>query len=80
MVTKNNHTNIIPVNISHTYDTTNTNTVNDGIEKLKKKLEKLMKVSPHASFLKTDQNRKLFTKRGLHNKRLGKQYLFHQIA
>jgi len=58
----------------------NTNTVNDGIEKFNKRLEKLIKISPHASFLKTEQNRKLYTRHGLHYNRSGKQHLFHQIA
>jgi hypothetical protein len=71
MVTKNNHTNIILVNIPYRYDTANKNTVNDGIEKFNKNLEKLIKVSPHASLLRTDQNRKLFTKHGLHFNRTG---------
>ena len=79
-MTKNNHTNIILVNIPHRYDTANTNTVNDSIEKFNRKLEKLIKVSPHASFLKTEQNRKLYTRHGLHYNRLGTQYVFHQIA
>jgi len=52
MVTKNNHTNIILVNIPYRYDTTKTSTVNDSIEKFNRRLEKLVKVSPHASFLK----------------------------
>jgi hypothetical protein len=59
MVTRNNHTNIILINIPHRYDTTNTNTTNENIEKFNKKLEKLIKVSPHARFFKTNQNRKL---------------------
>ena len=70
MVTKNNHINIILVNIPHRYDIANTNTVNEGIEKLNKKLEELIKASPHASFLKTDQNRKLFMKHGFCHNRL----------
>ena len=45
MVTKNNHTNIILVNIPYRYDTANTNTVNEGIEKFNKKLEELIKAS-----------------------------------
>jgi len=80
MVTKNNHTNIILVNILYRYDTANTNTVNDSIEKFNRRLEKLVKISPHASFLKTEQNRKLYTRHGFHYNRLGKRYLFHQIA
>jgi len=80
MVTKNNHTNNILVNIPYRYDMADTNTVNDGTEKFNKRLEKLTKISPHASFLKTEQNRKLYTRHGLHYNRLGKQYLFHQIG
>jgi hypothetical protein len=80
MVTKNYHTNIILVNIPYRYNTANTNTVNEGIKKFNMKSGKLIKRSPHASFLKTDQNRKLFTKHGLHNNTMGKQLLFHQTA
>jgi len=54
MVTKNTHTNIILVNIPYRCDTANTNTVNEGTKKFNKKLEKFIKASPHASFLKTD--------------------------
>ena len=80
MVTRNNHTHIILINVPHRYDTINTNTTNHDIEKFNKKLEKLTKLSPHARFLKTDQHRTLFTKHGLHYNRLGKQYLLHQVA
>jgi hypothetical protein len=61
-------------------DTTNTNTTTGNIEKYNRKLEKLTKVCPHAQFLKTDQNRELFTKHGLQYNRLGKQQLLHQVA
>jgi len=80
LVTSINHTHIILINVPHRYDTINTYTRNDAIEKLNKKLEKLTKISPHASFLKTEQNRKLYTKHGLHFNRIGKQYLLHQVA
>jgi len=80
MVTKNNHTNIILENIPYRYDTADTNTVKDSIEKFNRRLEKLVKVSPHASFPKTEQNRKLYTRHGLRYNRLGKRYLLHQIA
>jgi len=73
MVTKNNHTNIILVNIPYRYDMANTTyTVKDDIEKFNNRLEKLTKISPHASFLKTEQKRKLYTRHGLHYNRLGK--------
>lgn len=80
MVTRNKHTHIILINVPHRYDTTHTSTTNHDIEKFNKKLEKLIKVTPHARFLKTDQYRTLFTKHGLHYNRLGKQYLLHQLA
>ena len=57
-----------------------TQTLNNGILNFNKRLEKLTKISPHASFLKTEQNRKLYTRHGLHYNRMGKQYLFYQIA
>ena len=80
LVTSNNHTHIILINVPHRYDSTNTNTRNYAIEKLNKKLEKLIKISPHAGFLKTEQNKKLYTKHRLHFNRIGKQYLLRQIA
>jgi len=76
LVTKNNHTNIILVNIPFRYDTANTTTVNDSIEKFNRRLEKLVKVSPFASFLKTEHSRKLCMRHGFHYERLGKQYCF----
>ena len=45
MVTKNNHTNIIPVNIPYRYHTANTSAVNEGIEKFSKKLTYLLTYS-----------------------------------
>ena len=38
MVTKNNHTNIILVNIPYRYDTENSSTINDSIEKFNRRL------------------------------------------
>jgi ABC-type uncharacterized transport system ATPase subunit len=80
MVTRNNYTNIILINIPHRYDITNTNTANGNIEKFNKKLEEHIKLSPHARFLKTNQNRKLFMMHALCYNRLGKQHLFYQTA
>ena len=56
------------------------NATNHDIRKFNKKLEKLTKISPHASFLKTEQNRQLFTKHGLHYNNFGKHCLLHQLA
>jgi hypothetical protein len=79
MVTKNNCASVILVHIPCRYDTAKTNTVNEGNEKFNMNLEKLIKAS-HACFLKTHQNKKLFTKHGLQHNRLRKQLLFHQFA
>jgi hypothetical protein len=66
-VTRNKHTNIILVNVPYRYDTRKSNIVNEGIGRLNKKLNKLVTISPHAIFLGTDQDRKLFTNHGLHH-------------
>jgi hypothetical protein len=78
--TRNNHTNVILVNVPYRYDTGNSSIINEAIERLNKKLNKLVTVSPHASFLKIDQNRNLFMNHGLHHNRFGNQIFFHQIA
>jgi hypothetical protein len=70
-VKRNNHT-VILGNVPYRYDTGNSNMINEGIERLNKRLNKLVTVSPHASFLKIDQNRNLFTNHGLRHNRLGK--------
>ena len=47
---------------------------------MNRKLKKLVKVFPRASFLETDNNRNLFTNNGLHLNKLGKQLVSCQIA
>jgi hypothetical protein len=79
-VTRNEHTNIILVNVPYRYDTRKSNIVNESIGRLNKKLNKLVTISPCARFLGSDQDRKLFMNHGLHHNRLGKQLFFHQIA
>ena len=51
-----------------------------NISVLNGKLQKLVKVFPHARFLETDNNRNLFTNHGLHLNKLGKHLFNHQIA
>jgi len=80
MLMRNNHTRIILINVPNRYDTTNANTTNHNTGNFNKKLEKLIKISPHASFLKTNQNRDLFTKHGLHYNKFGKHCMLHQVA
>ena len=54
MVLKNNHTNIILMNIPPRYDLPNSPSVNMKISTLNKKLKKLVKNFPHARFLETN--------------------------
>ena len=68
------------MNVPLRYDVPNSLSVNRTISDLNRKLQKLVKVFPHASFLETDNNRNLFTNHGLHLNKLGKQLVNHQIA
>jgi hypothetical protein len=79
-IKSNNHTNIILMNVPLRYDLHNSIYVNKKISVLNRKLQKLVKVFPHTSFLKTDKDRNLFTNHGLHLNKLGKQLVHHQIA
>jgi lysophospholipase L1-like esterase len=79
-VKSNSHTNIILMNVPYWYDIPNSISVNKIISVLNRKLEKLVKVFPHTSFLKTDTDRNLFTNHGLHLNKLGKQLVHHLIA
>ena len=62
------------------YDLPNSICVKKNISILNRKLQKLVKVFPHASFLETDHNRNLFTNHGLHLNKLGKQLVNQHIA
>jgi len=79
-VKNNNHTNIILMNVPFLYDLTNSISVKRNISILNRKLQKLVKVFPHAHFLEMDNNRNLFTNHGLHLNKLGKQLVNHQIV
>jgi len=79
-VKSNSHTNIILMNVPYRYDIPNSLSVNKIISVLNRKLQKLVKVFPHTSFLKTDTDRNLFTNHGLHINKLGKQLVHHLIA
>jgi hypothetical protein len=79
-IKNNNHTNIILMNIPFRYDLPDSISVNKSISVLNRKLQKLVKVYPHTSFLKTDKDRNLFTNHRLYLNKLGKQLVHHQIA
>ena len=71
-------TTIILMNVPFRYDLPNSISANRNISILNTKLQKLVKVFPHAHFLETDSNRNLFTNHGLHLNALGKQLVNHQ--
>jgi hypothetical protein len=75
-----NHTNIILMNVPFRYDLPNSISVNRNVLATNRKLQKLVKVFPHTSFLKTDKGRNLSTNHELHLNKLGKQLVHHQIA
>ena len=79
-VKNNNHTNIILMNVPFLYDLPNSISVKRNISILNRKLQKLVKVFPHARFLEIDNNRNLFTDHGLCLNKLGKQLVNRQIA
>ena len=68
------------MNIPFRYDLPNANFVNKKISDLNRKLLKLTNAFQHTSFLKTDNDRDLFTNHGLHLNKLGKQLVHYQIA
>jgi hypothetical protein len=79
-IKKNNHTNIILMNVPLRYDLPNSVTANKNISVLNRKLQKLVEVFPYMSFVKTVKDRNLYTYHGLHLNKLGKQLVYHQIA
>ena len=79
-VKNNSHTNIVLMNVPFWYDLPNSISISRNISLSNRKLQKLVKVFPHACFLETDNNRNLFTNHGQHLNKLGKQLVNHQIA
>jgi hypothetical protein len=76
----NDHTNIIIINVPFRYDLPNSRSANNIISVLNRKLQKLVKVFPYMGFLKTDNDRNLFTNHGPHLNKLGKQLVHFQLA
>ena len=68
------------MNIPLRYDIPNSPYVNKIISMLNRKLQKLVKVNPHTSFLETFNDRNLFTNHGLHHNKLGKNLVKLQLA
>jgi hypothetical protein len=77
-IMKNNHTNILLMNIPLRYDIPNSPYVNKIILMLNRKLQKLVKINPH--FLEISNDRSLFTNHGPHRNKLGKNLVKLQLA
>ena len=75
-----NHFNIILLSILFRYDLQNYPAVNMKISLLNKKLQKLIRVLLHTNSLDSNNDRKLFTKHGLHCNKLGKYLVTSQVA
>ena len=75
-----NHSNIILFSIPFRYDLQNYPAMNMKISILNKKLHKLIRVLLHTKFSDSNNDRKLFTKHGLHHNKLGKYLVTSQVA
>ena len=76
----NNHSNILLMSIPFRYDLSNFHDINKKFSALNNKLEKLVRVLPHARFIYSNNDRNLYTKRGLHHNKLGKILISFQLA
>jgi hypothetical protein len=74
------YSNILLLNIPFRYDLPNSYAVNKKISILNKKLQKLVRVSPHTRILVSDNDRKLFTNHGLHHNKLCKTLVTSQLT
>ena len=79
-IQRNNHTNIILMNLPYRYDVPNSMAVNRIITSLNRKLKKTLKAFPHSYFMETDNTRTQFTNHGLYMNKLGKQLVTCQVA
>ena len=68
------------MNIPFRYDLPNSHEVNKKISVLNNKLEKLVRVLPHARFIGSAIDRKFFTTHGLHHNKPGKMLVSLQLA
>ena len=61
------------------YDLQNSIAVNLKISKINRKLSKIVRALPNCRFLEANNDRKSFTRHGLHGNKLGKQLMVPQI-
>jgi hypothetical protein len=74
------NTNILLLNIPYRFDLPNHSAINKKIFMLNKKLQKLVRILPHTTFLDSNNDRHLFTRHGLHRNKLGKHLITSQIT
>jgi hypothetical protein len=75
-----NNTNIVIMNIPHRYDLEKNSKINLKIQKVNRKLKKMLYRFGHVTLLETDTERKFYTKHGLHLNKKGKDVLARSIA
>ena len=68
-----NHTNILLLSIPFRYDLPDPHIINKEISTLNKKLQRLVKLLPNTRFMDFADDRRLFTKHGLHRNKLGEK-------
>jgi len=68
------------MNIPFRYDIPNSYSANKHISAVNRKLQKLVKIFRHTNFIGSKNDRKLFTKHGLHRNKLGKQLVTLQLT
>jgi lysophospholipase L1-like esterase len=79
-IERNNHTNIIPLEVPHRFDLTNSSHVTNEIKVFNNKLLKCIKPQIHTKILEIDHHKTLFTKHGLHLNGFGRELLAKRIA
>jgi hypothetical protein len=76
----NNHTNILISCIPYCHDLASYSKLNKEMKAINKKLPRILQAYDHTEMLIIDDNRKLYTRHGLHLNKVGKSVLTGQIA
>lgn len=79
-IQKNNHSNIVIVNIPPRHDMDRHSVTNLEIQAANRQLNKIAKDYNNVATIDTDLHRKYFTRHGMHLNKLGKEWLSKQIA
>ena len=79
-IQKNNHSNIVIVNIPPRHDMDRHSVTNLEIQAANRQLNKIANEYNNVTTIDTDLHRKYFTRHGMHLNKLGKEWLSKQIA